>query len=84
MNFLQWEEKYLQWKRSYLDHANRHMYRQYECAMEQRRQDIMAMRQRIMEFKDQSMTGLSSPDSDIEFLASLMHALRQAVERGKH
>lgn len=42
------------------------------------------MHQSIMEFKDQNMTGLRSTDSDLEFLASLMFALRQAVERGKN
>lgn len=84
LNFLQWEEKYLQWKRNHLNHPNRQLYRQYENEMELRRQCIMEMRQRIIEYRDQSMDGLRAPESDFDFLASLMYALRQAVERGKH
>lgn len=79
VNFLQWEEKYLQWKRENLAHPNRPLYRQYECEMEKRRQSIIEMRQRII---DQSTVDLRSPESDIEFLTSLMYALRKAVEQG--
>lgn len=80
VNFLQWEEKYLQWKRENLAHPNRPLYRQYESEMEKRRQSIIEMRQRII---DRSAIELRSPESDIEFLASLMYALRKAVEQGK-
>lgn len=84
VHFLQWEERYLQWRRDHLDHANGQLYRQLESKMEQRRHSILVMRQHIIDFKEQSMAGLRSPESDFEFLASLMLALRQAVEQGKH